>query len=119
MVVFPTTADNGSGSFGVAKITAKVSDTEWDGVWYSNKDEDPLGDYLPCWVKSNGSWYSAAQPRHRAHKPMLLSEWYRWPIVSDRCADVGFKLQGKRLPEIVLRRIEQHKAFHWVHPDRQ
>ena len=115
LVVFPNTMPDGTPGFGVGKVVYKLTETTFNCQWYSNDKEELLGTYAPCWLKPDGSWYASLRRRHERHEPLMTAETYTHPITQDIIADCGFTLTaGNKIPEATLRRIKDHRLFHWI-----
>ena len=122
LVVFPRTMprDNKPG-FGVARVLRRDGAENWECQWLSNgshKIEEVLeGAYLPCWQGPSG-WYARKGPLHASHEPLLTSNTYGWNINQEIVADCGFQLnEDHKIPDTVLRRVEQHRLFKWKRPE--
>ena len=115
MIVFPLTMNDGTAGFGVgrAKTEIKGKPGEWDAQWYSNTEESLSGPFRPCWMTTQGTWYTGDQ-KNTHDVPLMTSQHYQGVITQDRVADVGFELNAEQaLDDDVLQHVENHTRFQW------
>ena len=115
MIVFPLTMNDGTAGFGVgrAKTEIKGKPGEWDAQWYSNTEESLSGPFRPCWMTTQGTWYTGDQ-KNTHDVPLMTSQHYQGVITQDRVADVGFELNAEQaLDDDVLQHVENHTHFQW------
>lgn len=121
LVCFPLTLGDGTAGFGVGRVIAcnvTPQGTTYDCHWMSNDDESLSGPFMPCWTTSDG-WYADEKQRHAADGMVTTGKYYPSPISIEVLADTKFKLLDGFLPDLTIRRIHEHPAFDWVHPNPQ
>ena len=118
LVVFPMSLGD-KPAFGVGMLKSINCKGEMDIHWWGNPSDDLTGTYDPIWMPPSKLWYCSPTQRSLADTPVMTSAYYGGTIAQGDLADVGFKLDDKRLPRAVLEHVHNSPAYAWTMDDEQ